>query len=113
MRILPFNNRVAAAAYPLGGPKKGFPMSHSFEFVRLGVDSRVAWLEFSRAPVNAFSREMVEKVREAIATTLTDPAVRVLMLASSIDGYFSAGAETSCIRWDEGARYAGMGLAWP
>ena len=68
-------------------------MSQSFEFVRLGVDSRVAWLEFSRAPVNAFSREMVEEVREAIATALTDPAVRVLVLASSIDSYFSAGAD--------------------
>src|ERR1700677_1905876 len=68
-------------------------MTHRFEFTRLSVDSHVAWLEFSRAPVNAFSREMVEEVRDAIAARLADPAVRVLVLASSIDRYFSAGAD--------------------
>jgi enoyl-CoA hydratase/carnithine racemase len=68
-------------------------MTHRFEFTRLSVDRRVAWLEFSRAPVNAFSREMVEEVRDAIAAALADPAVRVLVLASSIDSYFSAGAD--------------------
>jgi enoyl-CoA hydratase/carnithine racemase len=36
---------------------------------------------------------MIEEVREAIATALADPSVRVLVLASSIDGYFSAGAD--------------------
>jgi enoyl-CoA hydratase len=68
-------------------------MTHGFQFTRLTVDTRVAWLEFSRAPVNAFSREMVEEVRAAIATALADPVVRVLVLASSIDNYFSAGAD--------------------
>ncbi|MFY9935401.1 MAG: enoyl-CoA hydratase/isomerase family protein [Silvibacterium sp.] len=68
-------------------------MTRSFEFIRLRVDARVAWLEFNRAPVNAFSREMVQEVREAIAAALSDPGVRVLVLASAIDGYFSAGAD--------------------
>jgi enoyl-CoA hydratase len=63
------------------------------EFTRLTVDNRIAWLEFNRAPVNAFNREMIEEVREAIATALADPSVRVLVLASSIDAYFSAGAD--------------------
>ncbi len=57
------------------------------------VSARVAWLEFNRAPVNAFNREMVLEVREAIAATLADPEVRVLALASAIPGYFSAGAD--------------------
>ena len=68
-------------------------MTCSFEFIRLRVDARVAWLEFNRAPVNAFNREMVQEVREAIAAALADPGVRVLVLASAIDGYFSAGAD--------------------
>jgi enoyl-CoA hydratase len=68
-------------------------MTRSFEFIRLRVDARVAWLEFNRAPVNAFNREMVQEVREAIAAALPDPGVRVLVLASAIDGYFSAGAD--------------------
>ncbi len=68
-------------------------MTRGFEFIRLQVSARVAWLEFNRAPVNAFNREMVLEVREAIAATLTDPEVRVLALASAIPGYFSAGAD--------------------
>lgn len=68
-------------------------MTRGFEFIRLQVSARVAWLEFNRAPVNAFNREMVLEVREAIAVALTDPEVRVLVLASAIPGYFSAGAD--------------------
>jgi len=68
-------------------------MTRGFEFIRLQVSARVAWLEFNRAPVNAFNREMVLEVREAIAAALADPEVRVLVLASAIPGYFSAGAD--------------------
>ena len=68
-------------------------MTRGFEFIQLQVSARVAWLEFNRAPVNAFNREMVLEVREAIAAALADPEVRVLVLASAIPGYFSAGAD--------------------
>jgi enoyl-CoA hydratase len=68
-------------------------MTSGFESIRLLVDARVAWLEFNRAPVNAFNREMVQEVREAIVAALADPQVRVLVLASAIDSYFSAGAD--------------------
>jgi len=51
-------------------------MTRGFEFIRLQVSARAAWLEFNRAPVNAFNREMVLEVREAIAAALTDPEVR-------------------------------------
>src|ERR1700722_655817 len=69
------------------------PMTPSFEFIRLRTDTRVAWIEFNRAPVNAFNRSMMKEVRTAIATATTDPEVRVVVLASAIDGYFSAGAD--------------------
>jgi len=68
-------------------------MTYSLEFIRLRVVARVAWIEFNRAPVNAFSRKMVEEVRQAIASALADPQVRVLVIGSAIDGYFSAGAD--------------------
>jgi enoyl-CoA hydratase len=68
-------------------------MIRSLEFVRLRIVARVAWIEFNRLPVNAFNREMVDEVREAIATALADLEVRVLVIASAIDGYFSAGAD--------------------
>ena len=68
-------------------------MTPSFEFVRLRTDARVAWIEFNRAPVNAFNRNMLKELRAAIAAATTDPGVRIVVLASAIDGYFSAGAD--------------------
>jgi enoyl-CoA hydratase len=65
----------------------------SFEFIRLRTGARIAWLEFDRAPVNAFNRQMVQEVRDSIAAALADPQVRVLVLASAIPNYFSAGAD--------------------
>lgn len=57
------------------------------------VDARVGWLEFNRPPVNAFTREMVDETHDAIASALRDPAVRVLVLASAVPRWFSAGAD--------------------
>lgn len=61
--------------------------------IRITDINRVRWLEFNRPPVNAFNRQMVHDTRDAIAAALADPAVRVLVLASAVDGYFSAGAD--------------------
>ena len=33
-------------------------MTYNLQFIRLRVVARVAWIEFNRAPVNAFNREM-------------------------------------------------------
>ena len=77
-------------------------MTYSSEFIRLRVVARVAWIEFNRAPVNAFNREMVDEVHEAIATALADPEVRVLVIASAIDDYFSAGADLHVFRGMKG-----------
>jgi enoyl-CoA hydratase len=68
-------------------------MAYSWKFIRLSVIARVAWIEFNRAPINAVNREMVEEVREAIVAALADPEIRVLVIASAIDNYFSAGAD--------------------
>jgi enoyl-CoA hydratase len=64
-----------------------------FSFIRLSVRSWVAWIEFDRRPVNAFTREMVIETRDAIASALSDPAARVVVLASANSEYFSAGAD--------------------
>jgi enoyl-CoA hydratase/carnithine racemase len=62
-------------------------------FIRSAVDRHVGWLEFNRPPVNAFTREMVDETHDAIAAALADPEVRVLVLASAVPRYFSAGAD--------------------
>ncbi len=61
------------------------------------------WLEFSRPPVNAFTREMVEQVRSSVRSALEDRAVRVVVLGSRLDRYFSAGADLK--------EFQGMGAA--
>jgi enoyl-CoA hydratase/carnithine racemase len=68
-------------------------MAQAPSFIRLSTVRHVGWLEFNRPPVNAFTREMVEQVHDAIAAALADPGVRVLVLASAVEKYFSAGAD--------------------
>ncbi|MCW5748453.1 MAG: enoyl-CoA hydratase/isomerase family protein, partial [Alphaproteobacteria bacterium] len=61
--------------------------------VRLRLEGHVLWLEYHRPPVNAFDRRMVEEVHEGLTAALAEPAVRVVVLSSAVDGYFSAGAD--------------------
>ena len=73
-------------------------MMQSFSFIRFSTVGPVGWLEFNRPPVNAFTREMVDETHDCVAAALADPRVRVLVLASAVDGYFSAGADLNQFR---------------
>ena len=66
--------------------------------VNFSTVGRVGWLEFNRPPVNAFTRQMVEEVRHVIRGALEDDSVRVLVLASGIDKYLSAGADLNAFK---------------
>ena len=46
--------------------------------IRFTNERSVGWLEFNRPPVNAFTREMVDELHDAIQSALGDPAVRSL-----------------------------------
>ena len=76
------------------------------QFIRFSVVRHIGWLEFDRPPVNAFTREMVDETHDGIVAALADPAVHVLVLASSVEKYFSAGADINVFRGmkAEGAR---------
>jgi enoyl-CoA hydratase/carnithine racemase len=63
------------------------------QHVRLSVDNHVGWLEFNRSPVNAFHHAMVQEVLDALRRYEADRAVRVVVFASALEGYFSAGAD--------------------
>lgn len=67
-------------------------------FIRSSIDRHVGWLEFNRPPVNAFTREMVDETHDALAAALGDPAVCVLVLASAVPRYFSAGADLNVFK---------------
>jgi enoyl-CoA hydratase/carnithine racemase len=53
----------------------------------------VGWLEYHRPPRNAFHREMLDEVPVALQELLTAPDVRVVVIASAVDRYFSTGAD--------------------
>ena len=84
--------------------------------VRFTNRNHVGWLEFNRPPVNAFTREMVDEVHDAVAATLADPDVRVLVVASAVERYFSAGADLNGKAWNpakpiiewNGAKWVGL-----
>jgi enoyl-CoA hydratase len=65
------------------------------QFIRTTVTDHVGWLEFDRAPVNAFEWTMVGQVAAALDELEADRDVRVVVLASALDRYFSAGADLS------------------
>lgn len=68
-------------------------MSEPLDYIELEVVNRVGWLRFDRPPLNAFNWQMVEEAREGMARLSADPAVRVIVLGSTVAKYFSAGAE--------------------
>lgn len=64
-----------------------------YTFIQLDDVGAARWLQFNRPPVNAFTRTMVEEVRASVREALEDPAVRVVVIASAVERYFSAGAD--------------------
>jgi enoyl-CoA hydratase len=73
-------------------------MTRAYAFIRFSTVRAVGWLEFNRPPVNAFTRAMVDETHDCIAAALADPQVRVLVLASGVEKYFSAGADLNTFR---------------
>ncbi len=67
-------------------------------FVRTTVKDSVGWIEFDRPPVNAFEWKMVGQVADALDAFEADPEVRVLVLASAVERYFSTGADLETFR---------------
>jgi enoyl-CoA hydratase/carnithine racemase len=68
-------------------------MGDSPQSVRLTVDRRVGWIEYARPPVNAINWQMLDAIHDAIAAMIGDPQARVVVLASAVESYFSAGAD--------------------
>ncbi|MBI4561330.1 MAG: enoyl-CoA hydratase/isomerase family protein [Candidatus Rokubacteria bacterium] len=65
----------------------------AYEFLKVRVAERVGWLQYHRPPVNAFNWQMLREVPRALRALLDDPGVRVIVFASALDTYFTAGAD--------------------
>ncbi|MGE0151737.1 MAG: enoyl-CoA hydratase/isomerase family protein [Reyranellaceae bacterium] len=73
-------------------------MTEGSPSVLLEIRDGVAWIRFNRAPVNAIDWPMLLLVRERFAQAIDDPAARVIVLASALPKYFSAGADLAAFR---------------
>jgi enoyl-CoA hydratase/carnithine racemase len=78
-------------------------MAQVDQSVRRSIVRHVGWLEFDRPPVNAFTRPMVDQVHDGIAGLLAEPQARVVVLASAVERYFSAGADLNVFKGMTGA----------
>lgn len=69
-----------------------------YQFLRVAVRNRVGWMEYDRPPVNAFHWEMLREVPRALDALLADTAVRVVVIGSTLEEYFSTGADLRVFR---------------
>lgn len=71
--------------------------AEGMEYAHLKVHrtENVGWLEYQRPPRNAFNWEMLREVPVALEELLSASDVRVVVIASAIDRYFSTGADLS------------------
>ncbi len=68
-------------------------MSSGRAFVSLEVSDGMAVVSLGRPPVNAMSRAFMEEFKGCLLRAERDPAVRVIIVRSQLDGIFSAGAD--------------------
>lgn len=65
----------------------------AYQFVQLQVVNRVGWLNYNKPPINAFHWQMVDEVHQGLKQYLADGEVRVIVLGSALERFFSAGAD--------------------
>ena len=64
-----------------------------FKNVIVRVENQVGWLEYNRPPVNAVHWGMLKEMPQAFQSLLEDDGVRVIVIASALEKYFSTGAD--------------------
>ncbi|MCM3875534.1 MAG: enoyl-CoA hydratase/isomerase family protein [Thermoanaerobaculia bacterium] len=65
----------------------------NYEFLKTSVLDRVAWLEYRREPRNAIDWTMLREIPVALDEFLGDANVRVIVIASALEKFFSTGAD--------------------
>jgi enoyl-CoA hydratase/carnithine racemase len=65
----------------------------SYQYLKIGVEERVGWLEYRRPPVNAIDWTMLREIGPALEALFQDPGVRVVVIASALEKFFSTGAD--------------------
>lgn len=68
------------------------------ECVRVRVDDGVGWLELDRPPLNVFDPSVCEGLSGGLTQLLGHPEVGVVVFASALEGYYSAGGDLRFFR---------------
>jgi enoyl-CoA hydratase/carnithine racemase len=64
-----------------------------YEFLTLHLEERVGWLSYNHAPMNAFNLGMLRELDRGLEELLGDPGIRVVVIASALERFFSVGAD--------------------
>jgi len=67
------------------------------EYVGTEVRDGIGWLRLNRPPANAHNLQMILELDRAVLAVRFDDDVKVAILTSALDGFFSAGADISVI----------------
>lgn len=76
----------------------------TFEYVDLEVRGAVGWYRFNRPPRNAVDWDMLYELAPAFEALLERAEVRVIVIASALEGYFATGADVSAFQGVGGDR---------
>jgi enoyl-CoA hydratase len=77
------------------------------EFFKTSLEDGVAVIRFNRPPANAHHLPMIEELGRIAMAVRFDPDVKVAVLGSALDRFFSAGADIAMIR-DQPAEQLGL-----
>ncbi len=70
----------------------------AYRHLKVHCEASVGWLEYNRAPRNAFDWEMLREMPIALDALLAAPDVRLIVIGSALERYFSTGADLSVFR---------------
>ncbi len=76
----------------------------AFKHIVLDLCGPVGWYRFSRTPRNAVDWEMLYELAPAFEELLSRSEIKVIVLASAIDEYFSTGADLAAFKDVDGNR---------
>jgi enoyl-CoA hydratase/carnithine racemase len=65
----------------------------TYQHLQVHCEEAIGWLEYCRPPRNAFDWQMLREVPAALGELLDASDVRVIVIASAVDGVFSSGAD--------------------
>lgn len=67
----------------------------TYRFLKVEIQGPAAWIEYDNPPRNAVNWELLQELPLAIRSSELDPTIRVIVIASHLEQYFSVGADLS------------------